>query len=324
MDIVKQHWSRVCCTLFVVLFCMAQDASAVTFKLQLQWVPQAQFAGYYVAHDRGWYQEAGLDVEILPHGPEFPPQRLLAEGQADIAVMNLSEALQLIDAGVELVNLQQFKRTSSLVFVALASSNIASPNDLGQLRVARWDHFAAQTEALFRRYGIKPEVVSQAASMAPLRAGAVDVAMATRYNELVQLYLGGLDEDDVIVIALADHVANMPEDGIYVRLDQWQAHQQALRQFVDITRRGWQYAFDHPEYAVSLVLRRARQAGLQTNEAHQMLMLEVLRDFYLDESGQLHDGDMAQDDFEEAWQLLRHYDVIKGDVMPSFEHFYQR
>lgn len=321
---VKQCWNWMCSTLFVVLICMVQDASALTLRLQLQWIPQAQFAGYYVAQNLGWYEEAGLDVEILPHGPEFAPHRLLAEGQADIAVINLSEALQLIDSGVELVNLQQFKRTSTLVFVALASSNITSPSDLGRLRVARWDHFAAQSEAMFRRYDIKPDVVSQAASMAPLREGAVDVAMATRYNELVQLYLGGLDQDDVIVIALADHVTDLPEDGIYVRLDQWQAHQQPLREFVAITRRGWQYAFDHPEYAVNLVLRRARQAGVETNEAHQMLMLEVLRDLYLDESGQLHDGEMAYDVFVAAWQLLRHYDVIKGDDMPSFEHFYQR
>jgi len=109
----------------------------VTFRLQLQWVPQAQFAGYYVAQDLGWYEKAGLDIEILPHGPEFPPNKIMAQGQAEIAVLNLSEALQLMDDGIELVNLQQFMRTSSLVFVALTDSDIATPQDLDGRRVVR-------------------------------------------------------------------------------------------------------------------------------------------------------------------------------------------
>jgi len=160
--------------------------------------------------------------------------------------------------------------------------------------------------------------------MMPLRVGAVDAAMATRCNELVQLYLGGLDPDELIVMPLAEHVANMPEDGIYVRRELWQSKQQALRQFVGITRRAWQYAFDHPAYAIESVMRRAHQAGVQTNKAHQMLMLSVLRDFYLEESGQLHDGQMGHEHFVSAWKLLRNYDVIEGDDMPSYQQFHQR
>jgi NitT/TauT family transport system substrate-binding protein len=308
----------------IALFFMPLSASALTLRLQLQWVPQAQFAGYYVAQDLGWYEQAGLDVEILPHGPEFPPTQIMADEAADIAVFNLSEALQLMDAGVQLVNLQQFKRVSSLVFVALASSNISTPSDLDGLRVARWSYFSAKSEAFFRRYGIKPEIVNQGASMAPLRSGAVDVAMATRYNELVQLYLGGLDQDDLVVLPFADHVASMPEDGIYVRLQQWQLHEQALRQFVEITRRGWQYAFDHPDEAIRAVMQRAYKAGVETNQGHQMLMLAALRDYYLEESGQLHDGQLDQNDFALAWRLLRDNDMVRGDDTPSYQQFHQR
>ncbi len=297
---------------------------AHTLRLQLQWVPQAQFAGYYVAQDLGWYEQAGLDVEILPHGPEFPPGKALASDEADVAVFNLSEALQLMDQGVALVNLQQFKRQSSLVFVALADTGIVTPNDLDGRLIARWNHFGAQSEALFRRYGVKPKVVNQGFSMAPLRAGVVDAAMATRYNEMVQLYLGGLDEEDMVVLALADHITSLPEDGIYVRTEQWQAHEQALSAFVEVTRRGWQYAFDHPDQAIDSVMRRARDAGLQTNRAHQTLMLSVLRDFYLDDQGQLHDGQMYEDDFNRAWQLLRQYEVIRGQNIPTHEEFHKR
>ena len=324
MEMIKWYGSRVCCAIFIVFICIPQNVGAFTLRLQLQWTPQAQFAGYYLADDLGWYQQAGLDVQILPHGPDFPPNQVMAAQQADVVVLNLSEALQLMDAGVELVNLQQFKRTSSLVFVALASSNILKPSDLDGLRVARWHHFSALSEALFRRYQINPEIVDQGASMAPLRSGAVDAAMATRYNELVQLYLGGLDPDDLIVFPLADHVPSMPEDGIYVRLEQWRSHEPALRQFVQITRRAWQYAFDHPDEAIQAVMKRANEAGAQTNKGHQMLMLSVLRDFYLDESGQLHDGQMDQADFAVAWQLLRNYDMIKSEQMPSYQQFHQR
>ncbi|SIT65651.1 NitT/TauT family transport system substrate-binding protein [Ectothiorhodosinus mongolicus] len=312
------------CLLALLLSWVPLGASAQTFSLQLQWVPQAQFAGYYVAYDKGWYADAGLNVRILPHGPEFSPTRLMADGYVDIGVFNLGEALQLVDSGIAIVNIHQFKQTSSLVLVAMADAGILVPEDLDGLRVSRWTSFAAQPDALFSLYGIRPQVFDQGASMAILTSGAVDVAMATRYNEMVQLYLNGLEREDLIVLPLANHGVNMPEDGIYVRLREWEEREDALRKFVEISRRGWQYAFENPDYAVETVIWRAQEAGHETNEAHQRLMLSVLRDFYLDESGRLHEGQLNPNDYRLAWELLRGQGMVRGEQIPDFNHFNRR
>lgn len=299
-------------------------AAADSLRLQLQWVPQAQFAGYYLAQDMGWYAEAGLQLEILPHGPEHPAAATLADGTADIGVFNLAEALQLLDAGHAVVNLQQFKRQSTLVLVSRRSTGIRTPEDLAGRRVARWSGFALQPDALFRRHDVTPEIIDQGASMALLSSGAVDVAMATSYNEMVELYLGGLDADELHTMPLADYGVGLPEDGIYVRAADLQERARAFAAFVAVSRRGWQHAFNDPEAALDAVMQRTRAAGRQTNRAHQALMLAALRDFYLDQQGELHDGALAADEYLRAWELLRIGGLVEASVAPPFASFKQR
>lgn len=212
--------------------------AAETLRLQLQWVPQAQFAGYYLAQDMGWYAAAGLQLEILPDGSEHSPAPLLADGTADIGVFNLAEAMQLLDAGHAVVNLQQFKRESSLVLVSRRATGLRTPEDLAGRRVARWDGFAIQPDALFRRNDVSPEIIEQGSSMALLSSVAVDVAMATGCNEMVGLYLDGMDLDELHIMPLADHGVGLPEDGVYVREADWQSRFEVFAEFVAISRRG--------------------------------------------------------------------------------------
>ncbi|PYG00416.1 NitT/TauT family transport system substrate-binding protein [Thioalkalivibrio sp. ALE21] len=280
---------------------VADDA----LRVQPHWVPQAQFAGFYLAQDRGEYATAGLDVEILPHGPDHPAPRALASGEADIALLYLVQALELREVGVEVVNVAQLLHESSLVMVSLAEHGIRTPEDLDGRRVARWDSFRGQPEALFRSHDVEPEIVDQGATMTALRTGAVEAATATLYNEMVELYLAGHDPDELETISLEEHGVGLAEDGVYVLASTLEERPEAVEAFVRASLRGWQQAFDEPEAAVDAVMERVRAQGEPSNRAHQHLMLEALRPLYLDDTGRLPAPVLDPEDYLMAHTLMR-------------------
>ena len=282
----------------------AGSAFAEPLRVQPHWVPQSQFAGFYVAADQGWYRDAGLDVDILPHGPDYPASEALARGEADIALLYLVQALELRDAGVEVVNVAQLLHDSSLVIVSFADRDILAPEDLDGRRVARWQSFRMQPEALFRAYGVEPEIIDQGSGVTALRSGAVDAAMATRFNEMVELYLSGFEPEELSTIGLEEHGTGLAEDGIYVLESTLEERPEAVKAFVAASLRGWQHAFEHPEHAVDAVMERVQQHGEPTNRAHQSLMLKVLRSLYFDSDGRLPAPVLDPTDYLMAHNLM--------------------
>ncbi|WP_018865161.1 ABC transporter substrate-binding protein [Thioalkalivibrio sp. ARh3] len=296
-------------------------AEPQTLRFQPHWVPQAQFAGFYLAKDRGWYQDAGLELEILPHGAEHPAPATLANEDADVALLYLTQALELREQGVDVVNVAQLIQDSSLVLVSLAESGILVPEDLDGERVSRWASFSLQPEALFRTYGVQPETADQGATMAALRTGAVAAATATRYNELVELYLGGLDPDEIEVMPLEDHGVGLAEDGIYVLESTLRERPDDIRAFVEVSLRGWEYAFAHPDAAMDAVMDRVIRAGEPTNRAHQRLMLEALRPLYL-EDDELRGPELDRQDYQLAVSLMRNLGHLEWEPVP-YEQFHR-
>ncbi|MGM0553495.1 MAG: ABC transporter substrate-binding protein [Pseudomonadota bacterium] len=294
----------------------ASVTGSETLRFQPHWVPQAQFAGFYLAKDHGWYADAGLEVEILPHGAEHPAADALAEDQADVALLYLSQALELRERGIDVVNVAQLIHESSLVLVALAETGILVPEDLDGRRVSRWASFSLQPEALFRLYGVDPETVDQGATMAALRTGAVAAATATRYNEMVELYLSGLDPDELDVIPLEEHGVGLAEDGIYVLESTFEDRPEAIRAFVAASLRGWEYAFEHPDAAIDAVMERVLRYGEPTNRAHQHRMLEALRPLYLDHAGQLRGPRLDPTDYRIAVSLMRNLGHLESEPVP--------
>lgn len=262
------------------------------------WIPQAQFAGFYVAEDRGFYAEAGLAVEILQGGPERPASQYLGRGEVDFASLFLSQAIELKGAGVPVVNLAQLIHRSSHLLLAHADSGIEGPADLDGRKIAVWPDFIAQPRALFRRYEVEPVLVEQGASMGVFIRRGVDVASAMRYNEFQALYLSGFEADEFVVIELGAHNVGFPEDGIYALEHTLDSDPERARAFVEASLRGWEYAFAYPEEAIDSVMARVRAAGVISNRAHQMRMLEVLRSVYFDEDGQREPVVLSREDFE--------------------------
>lgn len=305
------------------LLAMAASSSlAAPLRVQLQWVPQAQFAGYYVADDMGWYEAAGLDVEILPHGNDIPSDQALTDRHAEVASLYVTQALVLWEQGNEVINIAQLIHASSLVLVSLSERGIKRPEDLDGQLISRGPGHVFGTEALIRNWDIAPEVIAQGTTMAGLLSGAVDVAVATEFNEMNQIYLSGVDLDELNVIRFSDYMPGFVEDGLYVHADVLEHRHAELSRFVEVTLRGWQHAFEHPEQAVDAVMARARAVAQDTNRAHQTRMLHTLHRLYTDPDGQLLGPRLNAIDYEATGHVMYQQGILSAPA-PPFSSFHQ-
>lgn len=267
----------------ILTLCLPDDVLALKkAALLLQWLPQAQFAGYYVALDKGFYREAGVDLEVRAGGPDTLASRELAEGEVEFATMFLATGVQRRAEGMPIVHLAQIVQRSALMLVARKDSGIASPRDLDGRRVSIWDNeFQLQPTALFQRLGVIPEFVPQGSTVNLFLRGGVAAVSAMWYNEYHTLLASGLDPSELTVFFFSDQELNFPEDGIYCLQTTWDEDPEMCRAVVAATLRGWRYAFDNPEEALGIVLSRMREARVPANRAHQRWMLARMRDIVM-------------------------------------------
>jgi len=287
-----------------------------------QWMPQAQFAGFYMAEEKGFFRERGLAVRILEGGPAMAPSELLADGRADFGTMFLSRALQVRGQGREVVNLAQLVQRSSLMLVARRSGGITRPADLEGRRVGLWgDEFQVQPRAFFRKYALRVEPVDQGTTVNLFLRGGVDVASAMWYNEYHLLLNAGLDPEELTTFFFFDHDLNFPEDGIYCLASTLADRPEVARRFVSAALEGWRYAFAHPEETVEVVLRRAEAAKVPTNRAHQHWMLARMQDIMLPPESAGRFGVLRPEDYERVGRALREAGLL--DDFPAHEDFFR-
>ncbi len=303
------------------LLCWAQAAAeSATISFLPQWQPQAQFAGYYVAYEKGFYRERGLEVKILRGGPDRPPSETLAQGRADFATMQLAGALLQRARGVKMVNICQLSQRSALILVAKKSSGILTPEDINGRKVGLWgEDFQGQLHAFFRQYHLKVETIQQGTTLNLFLRGGVEVASAMWYNEYHLLLNAGLNPEELSTFALADHGLNFPEDGLYCLEQTYRDQPEVCRQFVQGSIAGWQYALAHPEEALDIVMKYADAAHVATNRVHQEWMLARMRDLILPDGGQVIAGRLNREDYYRLAEYLRKDGVIKQ--IPDFSQF---
>jgi NitT/TauT family transport system substrate-binding protein len=243
----------------------------------LQWTPQTQFAGFYVAYEKGFYRRRGLDVLIQQGGPDRDALKALREGEVNFVTMFLPTALIQRERGVPLVLAGQIVNRSSLVLVTRKDRGIRSPRDLHGRRVSLWgEAFEAPYRTLFTALRIAPRTYPQHYSVNLFLRGGVDACSAMYYNECHQIYQAGFDPDEVSLLFLRDLGLGFPEDGIYC-LDVLARENPALcRAFFEATLEGWRYAREHPEEAVDLVMNYVRLAQVPTNRTHMDWMLRAI------------------------------------------------
>jgi len=299
----------------------AQAEALKKASLIPQWEPQAQFAGYYVAKAKGFYEKRGVDMDILRGGPASPPSKLLAEGKALFGTMFLASAVMERSKGLELVNLAQVMRGSTFLLVARKSGNITKPGDFNGKRVSLWGkEFSLQAEEFFKNAGVQVQRLPQGFTVDLFLRGGVDVVSAMYYNEYHVLLNSGLDPEDLTLFPLRDYGLDYPEDGVYCLDSTLKADPELCSAVADASLEGWRYAFEHPEEALDIVMGHVEAARLPTNRMHQKWMLERLREAMLPTAGRQGPGPLLAGEFEAVSRTLAKAGLLQKPV--SFEEFH--
>ncbi len=284
-------------TLLLGLGSALQAADSLT--LQLKWVTQAQFAGYYVALDKGYYAEEGLDVTVNAGGPDIAPPQLIAGGAADLIIEWLPAALAARERGLPLVNIAQPFKSSGLMLTCRKDTGITSPADFPGRTLGVW-YFGNEYPFLswMSQLGIPTDgseggvtVIKQGFNVDPLLSGQADCISTMTYNEYWQVIDAGYAPDDLITFKYEEQGVATLEDGIYAlesSLDDPAMVDRFVR-FVRASMRGWKYAEANPDEAADIVLSYDL-TGAQTEE-HQRRMMGEIAKLTAGSNGELSEAD---------------------------------
>ena len=268
-------------------------------KLQLQWVTQAQFAGYYVALDQGFYTAEDLTVTILPGGPDIAPPQVLAGGGADAMLNWMPSALAAREKGLPVVNIAQPFKSSGLMLTCWKDTGIKSPADFKGKTIGVW-FYGNEYPFLswMSQEGISTEggddgvtVLRQGFNVDPLLQRQADCISTMTYNEFGQVLDAGVSEDELITFKYEDQGVATLEDGIYALEDNLQdpAFADKMVRFVRASMKGWKYAEANPAEAANIVLDND-ESGAQT-EAHQVRMMGEIAKLTAGSNGTLDPAD---------------------------------
>jgi NitT/TauT family transport system substrate-binding protein len=250
-------------------------------KLQIKWVPQAQFAGYFVALDKGYYADENLDVTILPGGPDIVPEQQITNGQADFGVDWVASFLAFRDKGLPIVDIAQVFQSSGLMLISRKSAKINSAADLKGRSVGVWYggnefEFLALMDKLHYDPDKDLNVIKQGFTMDPFLAGQMDVASAMTYNEFQVVLESGVNLEDLNVIRYNDEGVGMLEDNLFTTQDTVANKPDLVQRFVRASLKGWQAAIDDQAGAVTTVMKYV-EPGSTTPEHQTRMMSEVAK-----------------------------------------------
>ncbi|WP_292054473.1 MULTISPECIES: ABC transporter substrate-binding protein [unclassified Martelella] len=263
-----------------------QAFSADEITLQLKWVTQAQFAGYYVALEKGFYEEEGLDVTIKPGGPDIAPAQVLAGGGADVIVDWMPSALATREKGVPLVNIAQPYKSSGMMLTCLKENNVMSPEDFPGKTLGVWFYGNEYPFLSWMAHlGIPTDggedgvtVLKQGFNVDPLLQKQAACISTMTYNEYWQVVDAGISEDQLNTFKYEDEGVATLEDGLYVLEDDLKdpKFKEDMVKFVRASMKGWKWAEENPDEAAEIVLDYD-DTGAQTEKHQKRMMREVAK-----------------------------------------------
>ena len=262
----------------------AQAADDVT--LQLKWVTQAQFAGYYVAQAKGFYTEENLNVTIKPGGPDIAPGQVIAGGGADVVVDWMPSALAAREKGLPLVNIAQPFASSGLMLTCLAETGITAPTDFADKTLGVW-FFGNEYPFLswMSQLGLATDgsaggvtVLKQGFNVDPLLQKQAACISTMTYNEYWQVIDAGITPEQLVTFKYQDMGVATLEDGLYVLEDKLAdpAFEDKMVRFVRASMKGWKYAEANPDEAAMIVLEND-ETGAQTEQHQKRMMGEIAK-----------------------------------------------
>ena len=305
--------------LYLLLFILvtlatAQQASAQdeTIVFTPQWTAQAQFAGYYVAEAKGFYQEAGVKVRIEHPSITQPSMSRLLNNECQATTLQLCQAMEVVDGGNPLVNILQTSMNNAMVIVSARDKN---PLTQKGARVGIWSvGFGQLAICMSIKDHLDYQWVRFAQNVNLFVAGALDATLAMSYNEYYQLVQAGIKMSDKNVYRFCDHGYNVQEDGVYVTRDYYEKHKDQARRFAQASKKGWEWAAAHPEETLDIVMQYVEKNHIATNRVLQRLMLKEVLRLQVDRESKKREFRLRPDMVKQASQLMVENKMLKREV----------
>lgn len=278
--------SKLTTMLLAVSVAMASSIALAADKvtLQLKWVTQAQFAGYFVAKDKGFYKEEGLDVTIKPGGPDVAPPQVIAGGGADVIIDWMPSALASREKGLPLVNIAQPFKRSGMMLTCRKDSGVKAPSDFPGRTLGVW-FYGNEYPFLswMGRLNIPTDgssngvtVLKQGFNVDPILQKQADCVSTMTYNEYWQIIDAGLGADELVTFKYEDQGVATLEDGLYVLEKNLSDPKfvDKMARFVRASMKGWAWARENSDAAADIVLEND-ETGAQTEKHQRRMMGEI-------------------------------------------------
>ena len=297
--------------LSVALCATAQNSK--TFVLQTCWTAQAQFAGYYVAQEKGFYEEAGLEVEIVHPFASQSAEERVADGSADAYAIPLMEAMELRSKGYPLLNIFQSSMNCSTLIISRFGND---PSKMKGAKVLSWRAgFDQLPRCVSTLRGLDYNLIKAASTINIFVAGAVDATMAESYNEYYQILQSGLvQEGSEAIFRLSENGYNIQEDGVWMREDTFREDPESAKAFAEATRKGWEWAAANPTETLDIIMGYVRRFRMPTNRVLQKLMLAEILSLQKDPDSGKREFRLRPDMVKQASSLMKEAGIIPEEI----------
>ena len=282
------------------------------FVFTPQWTAHAQFAGYYVAKEKGFYKQAGIDVDIVHPSVSQTAMNRLQNRESQATTLQLCQAMEIIDNGIPLVNILQTSMNNGTVIVSRRDKD---PLTQRGARVGMWHAGFSQIPiCMSRKENLNYQWIRFTSNVDLFLKGAIDATLAMSYNEYYQLMQMGFTFTENNVYRFCDHGYNIQEDGVYMRRDYYEAHKDQARKFAQASKKGWEWAAEHPEETLDIVMKYVHENHITTNRVLQRLMLKEVLRLQIDQKSKKREFRLRPDMVKSASKLMKECQLLKNEV----------
>ena len=298
--------------LFMIVMAKTATAQDETIVFTPQWTAQAQFAGYSVAEAKGFYREAGVKVKIEHPSSTQPAMSRLRKNECQATTLQLCQALEIIDGGIPLVNILQTSMNNAMVIV---SARDKDPLTQKGAKVGIWSvGFGQLAICMSIKDHLDYQWVRFAQNVNLFVVGALDATLAMSYNEYYQLVQAGIKMTEKNVYRFCDHGYNVQEDGVYMTRDYYVRHKEQARRFAQASRKGWEWAAQHPDETLDIVMQYVDKNHIATNRVMQKLMLEDVLRLQVDRESKKREFRLRPDMVRQASRLMVENQMLGREV----------
>lgn len=301
-------------SVFVFCFMLLSSCmmSAEKFVFTTAWTPQAEFAGYYVAKEKGFYKDVGLDVVIQPPALTSTIFHRLETDDCNASIFSLMSAVDIMANGTPLVNILQTSMNSSYLIISRWGKNpLKEKGKRIAVYMSEPNHLAL---ILNRKQQTNYEWVFFTGNINLFLSGGVDMMSAVSYVEYLQLKQAGFKMPAHSIFRFKDHGYNIQENGVYVKRDYYETHREQARLFAEASKKGWEWTASHKEEALDIVMKYVREGRVQTNRVIQRLMLEEILRLQQDPDTGKREFRVRPDMLKKACSLMKNFGMIDREV----------